>query len=422
MSLTPSKRTEILTRIKKHVLKHHFNVAGVSYEAWTKRVDERAPELLTADIDEFEDGIRQLLLELGSSHTVLYHERENRVLPQHSINATLRAFKQPDGERWTFLDVFDDGPAHIAGIKPGDTLLAVDGTACVPPSMPRFMIGHTHRLSVSNIRGEKNREIVVEVPKKKAVKQRLPIIEPKSMLHRMIAPNIGLLRVTYFSGAMGMRFANELDAAIRDLREHGCDHLIIDLRGNIGGSLGFARLASYMCPGQIPIGNSLTPKRLRLGWDRASLPRVPMPRTKGELFLTLARFMFKDKSVVLLTQGLGSQPFHSKIVVLVNEWTNSAAEMVASFGAENRLATVVGNKTAGNVLGAANFSVGSGYWARLPIFGWYTSLGTSLEGKGVAPDVVVDVDPYLLNAGIDQHIDKAIEILSGKRAARSTRA
>jgi C-terminal processing protease CtpA/Prc len=47
---------------------------------------------------------------------------------------------------------------------------------------------------------------------------------------------------------------------------------------------------------------------------------------------------------------LGAQPFHKKIVVLTNEWTNSAAEMVANFATENHLAKIVGKKTAGNVL------------------------------------------------------------------------
>jgi C-terminal processing protease CtpA/Prc len=138
-----------------------------------------------------------------------------------------------------------------------------------------------------------------------------------------------------------------------------------------------------------------------------------MPRSRTELLLTLARFAFCDKSVVLLTQGLGPQPFHDHIVLLVNEWTNSAAEMVAGFAAENRLATIVGNKTAGNVLGTANFKVGSGYWVRLPVFGWYTSKGNCLEGKGVSPDVLVEVDPTALNSGIDQQMIKAFEILAG---------
>jgi hypothetical protein len=57
--------------------------------------------------------------------------------------------------------------------------------------------------------------------------------------------------------------------------------------GNIGGSLGFAHLASYMCPGQIAIGHSLTPKRLRNGYDSAALPQEPMPRTPHAGYLSV---------------------------------------------------------------------------------------------------------------------------------------
>lgn len=128
--------------------------------------------------------------------------------------------------------------------------------------------------------------------------------------------------------------------------------------------------------------------------------------------MTLGRFAFRDKSVTLMTQGLGPQPFHGRIALLVNEWTNSAAEMVTSFAVERDLATVVGAKTAGNVLGAANFKVGSGYWLRLPIFGWYTSRGESLDGKGVLPHVPVDVEPCELLSGVDKQMDRALEVVS----------
>jgi C-terminal processing protease CtpA/Prc len=419
-SLSPNERAKILTSIKKLVLKHHINVGGVSYDAWTTLVDQRTSELLAAETDEFESGVRQLLSELGSSHTAFYHERGKQVLPQHSLNATLRRFSVTGSEHWFFLDVFEGGPAHIAGVKPGDMLLAVDGTDYLPPSMPPFDVGQTYRLRVADARGENARVVVVEVPKKKGTGTRPPIVEPKSLSHVMVAPTVGLLRVVYFPGPMGMRFAKELDAAITDLKQHGMSRLIIDLRGNIGGGLGLATLASYLCSGQIPIGHSLTPRLLRTGYRREDLPPVPMPRSKTELVWALARFLFRDKSIFLLTQGLGPQPFHDHIVLLVNEWTNSAAEMVAGFAAENGLATIVGKQTAGNVLGAANFKVGGGYWVRLPVFGWYTSKGDCLEGKGVSPDVVVGVDPRLLNAGIDEQMNKAVEILSGMDSVPGT--
>ena len=359
MSLSQSERKRILSSIKTRVLKQHINVAGVSYEAWTRLVDERTPELLTADTDEFESGVRRLLSELGTSHTVFYHERPSQLLPQHSINASLRKIEQAGDAQWIFLDVFEGGPAQVAGIKPGDVLLAVDGTSYAPPSMPPFKVGQTCMLRVSSIQGDNVREVAIEVPNRKGTKSRPPIVEPKSLAHSMIAPKVGLLKIVYFPGELGVRFSEALDAAIRALKEQGCERLIIDLRGNIGGGLGFARLASYLCPGQIPIGHSLTPGRLRRGYDRAELPRVPMPRTRAALALTLARFAFKDKSLVLLTQGLGPQPFHGKIVILVNEWTNSAAEMVASFAADHRLATIVGNKTAGTCSGPRTLELGA---------------------------------------------------------------
>jgi len=406
-------RARILAAIKKLVLKRHFNIAGIVYEDWLRSVDQRMEELLSADLEGFENGIRALLSGLGSSHTLFYNEKTRQVLPQHSINATLRTISLNGTERWMFLDIFEEGPAHVAGIMPGDLLLAVDGCECKTPTMPLFGIGRTHRLKVSDIRREGAREVSVNVPHVKGSRSIPPMVEPKSLGHKVIAPRMGLLKVTYFPGGMGLRFTKQLDAAISALKEQGVDHLIVDLRGNIGGGLGLARLASYMCPGQLPIGHSLTRRRLLTGYKVDQLLRVPMPRTKVELLLTLGRFAFRDKSLVLLTQGLGPQPFHNKIVLLVNEWTNSAAEMVAGFAAEHRLATTVGTKTAGNVLGAANFRVGCGYTLRLPIFGWYTPRGDCLEGKGVSPEIKVALDPNHLNAGVDQQMDKALEILRG---------
>lgn len=123
---------------------------------------------------------------------------------------------------------------------------------------------------------------------------------------------------------------------------------------------------------------------------------MPMPSTVLGLVSALARFLVKDKSLVLLTQGLGPQPFHGKVAILVNEFTNSAAEMVANFASENSLGRVIGTKTCGTVLGARNIDVGSGYWLRLPVFGWFTSTGKTIEGIGVVPDVSVDTSAEAL--------------------------
>jgi carboxyl-terminal processing protease len=101
---------------------------------------------------------------------------------------------------------------------------------------------------------------------------------------------------------------------------------------------------------------------------------------------------------------------------LVNEFTYSAAEMVANFAQENALALIVGTKSAGMVLGGRNLAVGGGYWLGLPVFGWFTSRGETIEGKGVVPNIQVDALPQLLMAGRDEQLLAAVEAINIERS------
>src|SRR5262249_16511434 len=147
---------------------------------------------------------------------------------------------------------------------------------------------------------------------------------------------------------------------------------------------------------------------------KESLIRIDkIPSSKLTLALMFVRFTFlqRDRSMVLATEGLGPQPFHGRIAILVNEFTHSAAEMVASFAHDNQLAILVGTKTSGEVLGGANFKLLKGYRLRMPIAGWYTWAGECIEGNGVPPDVPIDVSVEGLGAGTDVQLQAAIEKL-----------
>jgi C-terminal processing protease CtpA/Prc len=72
--------------------------------------------------------------------------------------------------------------------------------------------------------------------------------------------------------------------------------------------------------------------------------------------------------------------------VLVNEYTRSAAEMIAAFARNEGIAQVVGTRTPGEVLGAANFHVGADCHLRIPVTAWYTAKDQLIEGGGVEPD------------------------------------
>jgi len=229
----------------------------------------------------------------------------------------------------------------------------------------------------------------------------------------MLNPEIGYLRVATFPGAVGLDLDRSLGTAIDDLKNSGCKRLIVDLRGNVGGGLGSLRLMSYLSPDKLPIGHSLTRRRLQKGYQKEKLTKIDrIPSSKIELLLMALRFtvLQRDRSLLLVTEGLGPQPFHGRTVILTNEYPPTAAEMVASFARENRLATLVGATTAGEVLGGANFKLVGGYRLRMPVAGWYTWSGECIEGKGVPPDVSVEMDPESLALGTDNQLNKAIEV------------
>lgn len=407
-------RAKIISTIKKLVSERHINVSNPNqdYSPWLSLVDERTPRLMEVGREAFEAGVSELLRALGSSHTAFFHQRRDSIPAPYSINATLRPVETVDGKRWMFVDVIEDGVAFQAGIRPGEFLLSIDSEPVVPPKSANFRIGGNHQIEIAGFNGSK-RQIAVGVPNR-AAKDRPPMIEPRSLSHRALAPDVGYVRVATFPGAVGQGFARGLDDAIHDLKDRGVQKLIVDIRGNIGGGLGSLRLMSYLCSFKLQIGYSLTRRRLRKGYRKENLTRIgKIPATKAELLMMALRFKIfqRDRSMVLATEGLGPQPFHGRIVILINEHTHSAAEMVASFAKQNRLATLVGTRTAGEVLGGANFKLPAGYVLRMPVAGWYTWQGECIEGKGVEPDASIDNSPESLAAGNDAQLQKALEVV-----------
>jgi len=104
-----------------------------------------------------------------------------------------------------FVDVIEDGPTFQAGIHPGELLLSIDSEQIIPPTSANFRIGGSHQVEIGTFGGDK-RQVVVEVPNR-AAKDRPPMIEPRSLSHRMLASDTGLVRVATFPGAVGQSFA-----------------------------------------------------------------------------------------------------------------------------------------------------------------------------------------------------------------------
>jgi C-terminal processing protease CtpA/Prc len=202
------------------------------------------------------------------------------------------------------------------------------------------------------------------------------------------------------------------DTAIAHLRDS--TRLIVDLRGNTGGGIGGLRLMSYLTPEKKEVGYSLTRARKEKGYAREKLPRFGhIPSHKATLFWLALRYGFIDKSILVVTEGLGPQKFHGRVVILVNEHTASAGEMLAAFAEENGLATIVGTKTAARLLSGSTFKAGSGYIVGLPVAAYLTWQGRLIEGKGVTPSIAVEMSPEHLIVGQDPQMQTALEIARG---------
>ena len=270
-------------------------------------------------------------------------------------------------------------------------------------------------------RDDRRRTVTVDVARPKGKK--LHFIEPTLVEARQLEGGIGYLKIAMFPGMIGVEVANEISRAVEELG--AVDRLIIDLRGNTGGGIGALRVMSLLTPDNIPVGFALDRRRVKanleskkLGFRRFSR----IPSSKKALWLLALQFapaMMVKRPIVLETEGLGRKQFHGKIILLVNRHTASAAEMIVAFARENRLTTIIGERTAGRLLSATSVKVGHGFRLALPTGAYYTWNGAVLEGTPIDPDELVDFDWHQRRAGRDGQLEYAIESIRAGQAERA---
>jgi C-terminal processing protease CtpA/Prc len=210
---------------------------------------------------------------------------------------------------------------------------------------------------------------------------------------------------------VGIDVARDIDRAIASFRD--CDRMIVDLRGNSGGGIGGLRLMSYLTPDKLPIGYSLSRRRAQKGYKKEELTRFErIPSRKIALLWLALRYCFGDHSIALFTEGLGRQKFHGRIVLLLNEHSASASEMVAAFASENTLAKIVGTTTPGRLVGSKPFKLSHGYFLILPVGAYVTWQGKRLEGQGVKPDIEVALLYQAISEGRDNQLEEAVKCVA----------
>ena len=250
----------------------------------------------------------------------------------------------------TVVSPIDDTPAFLAGIKSGDQILKIDG------ELTKSM---TLLDAIKRLRGPKGTQVTISISREGLTELKdftitrdvIPIVSVK---HDMLTDGIGYVRIIHFQE----NTTEDLETALREFEseEEGLRGLILDLRNNPGGLL----------PEAIDVADKFVPAGLIVS-------------TKGRL---------EEKEYVAHMEGTRTQV---PIVVLVNEGSASASEIVAGALQDHNRALVLGSPTFGK--GSVQSIYGpleDGSGLRLTVALYYTPNGTSIQAKGIEPDVRVD--------------------------------
>ena len=411
MELTQSQRATILAKIDETVGEKYFDPA-FNQGAWAAIVSKHRSAILDATTAKgFEDAVSLMLAELSPKGLGLLSER-TPINPRNAINASFSGHKVDDGLRWVFQDVLPHGVAEKAGIRTGDILLSAAGKNMEPASEtvaePPFEMAHAIPVTIRRGVNELTFSLQTGNPKYKDN----PYSDLEAVKADFLAGDVAYLKVSLFQGKVGIDFANKLDELFAG-RFASAKSLIIDLRGNPGGGIGGLALMSYLTPDKLPIGFSKNRQMAKEGTHTSALPvfdKVPRSRLAVP---ALALKFFGKTSVFLKTEGLGSRAFRGKAVILANEHSTGAAEMVAQFAQENNLASIVGTKTPGRLVSRSATKLGFGYRLVVPVAAYVSAKGKQIEGNGIVPDVNVPWSFTDAVAGRDNQLTEAME-LSGR--------
>ena len=261
------------------------------------------------------------------------------------------------------------GPSEKAGVLAGDRIILVNDTAIAGVKMPRDEI-------MKRLRGPKGtiamlgikRRGVAETLYFRIVRDKIPLYSVDAAY--MIRPNIGMIRISNFA----MTTRDELRDAIKKLKKQGMKSLILDLEQNGGGYLEAANgVASEF----------LHKNDLVVYTDGRTVPRQTLTASGDGQF----------------TDG--------QIVVLVDEYTASAAEIVSGAIQDHDRGIIVGRRTFGKGLVQRPIELPDGSMIRLTVSHYYTPSGRCIQKpyeKGKKADYDGDLmDRY--NNGELMHLD-----------------
>ena len=323
--------------------------------------------------EDRENGMYKGLFEsLGDVYSCYYTPEEYQQLMEQTqgVYYGIGAYVSKDVETGasTISGVIRNSPAEAAGLMEGDIIYKVDG---------EDMTGLELDEVVSHIRGPEGTKVTLTVIRSGETMDfeltRAQVNTP-TVESEMLDDGIGYLQITEFDDVTIEQFNENFNS----LKEQGMKGLIIDLRGNPGGSV------TTVCA----VAEQLLPEGLI--------------------------FYMEDKNGERTEYTCKGADFDLPLVVLVNEYSASASEILSGAIKDAGIGKLVGKKTYGKGIVQNVIGLEDGSAIKITIANYYTRNGNNIHLKGIEPDVEVELDSdAYLEDKTDTQLDKAIEVLKG---------
>lgn len=265
--------------------------------------------------------------------------------------------------------VTPNSPAEKAGLLAGDFLLAVDNEDVTEYDSKTIasLIKNTNKknVTIKVLRGEEEKEFTIDLKELILTAETHKVVEGTS---------IGYIYLSIFSN----NIAEQFTTAYEDLQNQGIDRLIIDVRDNAGGYLdGAEKIASKIL-------------------------------TKDKLIYSLQS---KDSKKDYYDQT--EEAFSIPIVVLINENSASASEILAAALKDSYGATLIGTRSFGKGKVQQTYTLDDGSMAKYTSAKWLRPNGECIDSVGILPDILVELELGENQEVItDTQYNKAVEYLN----------